>query len=96
MASEYGHSGRLCDHVKVIFPKYDMDAIFKIVKIEYDVLLERYNVVELGTLPVSLSSALGLRKRPFRQTSGIGTAISMTSTVGTTVTENVKKSGDGS
>lgn len=85
---------RLCDYLTVVFPRYNMDGIFKIVKVEYDVLLERYKTVELGTLPVTLSSALGLRKTPFRQTADIGTSITMTSTLGTVVTENVKKNGD--
>lgn len=85
---------KLCDYLNVVFPRYNMNGIFKIVKVEYDVLLERYKTVELGTLPVTLSSALGLRKTPFRQTADIGTTITMTSTLGTVVTENVKKNGD--
>ena len=51
---------KLCDSVNVIFSKYKMQGQFKIVKTEYDVLQERYNTLELGTLSVTLSQALGL------------------------------------
>ena len=52
---------RLCDSVKVIFPLYDMEGRFKIVKIVWDVLSERYKEMELGNLPVSLAQALGIK-----------------------------------
>ena len=51
---------QLCDTIKVVFPKYDMSGRFKIVKTTYDVLLERYTELELGTLSTSLSEALGI------------------------------------
>lgn len=51
---------QLCDTIKVVFPKYDMSGRFKIVKTTYDVLLERYTELELGTLSTSLSEALGV------------------------------------
>ena len=86
----------LCDYIQVVFPQYDMSGTFKIVKVEYDVLLERYNTVELGTLPLSLPEAMGVRKAaPFKASTSIGTTIAMTSTVGTTISENVKKNSTG-
>ena len=51
---------QLCDTIKVVFPKYGMSGRFKIVKTTYDVLLERYTELELGTLSTSLSEALGV------------------------------------
>lgn len=51
---------RLCDTVGVVFPKYGVGGRFKIVKVEWDALLERYNSMELGTLSTSLADALGV------------------------------------
>lgn len=53
-------SCKLCDSINVVFPKYNMQGQFKIVKTEYDVLRERYSSLELGTLSVTLSEALGI------------------------------------
>lgn len=50
---------RLCDKVRVVFPKYNVEEYFKIVKTEYDVLAERYKSMELGNLSSTLSSVLG-------------------------------------
>lgn len=50
----------LCDTVRVVFPRYGMKGSYKIVKTEYDVLAERFSLLELGTLSVSLSEALGI------------------------------------
>lgn len=50
----------LCDTINVIFPGYQTSGAFKIVKIEWDVLENRYISMELGELAVSLSEALGL------------------------------------
>lgn len=50
----------LCDSVKVVFSMYGMEGNFKIVKVVWDVLLERYIEMELGNLSLSLSEALGL------------------------------------
>ena len=66
-SSEYDQLNRLfdcnlCDTVRVVFPQYDMDGRFKIVKTVYDVLLERYDDIELGTLPITLRKALGIGK----------------------------------
>lgn len=51
---------KLCDTVKVEFPRYNMSGRFKIVKTVYNVLLERFDEMELGTLSVTLSEALGI------------------------------------
>ena len=51
----------LCDSVKVVFPLYDMEGTFKIVKVVWDVLQERYTEMELGNLSISLAQALGLK-----------------------------------
>lgn len=50
----------LCDTVNVVFPRYNVEARFKVVKTEYDVLLERYQGMELGSLQMTLSEALGI------------------------------------
>lgn len=49
---------KLCDTVNVVFPMYGMESRFKIVKTVYDVLMERYTEMELGTLSTTLSEAL--------------------------------------
>lgn len=51
---------KLCDTINVIFPRYDMQGTFKIVKTEYNVLKEKYDSLELGTLSTSLAEALGI------------------------------------
>lgn len=51
---------RLCDSVSVVFPAYGMQGVFKVVKVEYDTIEERYRSVELGSLSTSLSEALGI------------------------------------
>lgn len=51
---------KLCDSVNVMFARYNIEGQFKIVKTEYDVLQERYKAMELGTLSVTLSEALGI------------------------------------
>lgn len=51
---------KLCDTVRVEFPRYNMSGRFKIVKTEYDVLLERFTNLELGKLSTTLAEALGV------------------------------------
>jgi phage minor structural protein len=51
---------KLCDTVRVEFPRYNMSGRFKIVKTAYDVLLDRFTSMELGTLQTTLSEALGI------------------------------------
>ena len=59
-ALSYLFKCRLCDTVKVVFPRYNMSGRFKIVKTVYNVLMERFDEMELGTLSVTLSEALGI------------------------------------
>lgn len=49
---------RLCDSVNVYFPNYGVSGSFKIVKTVYNVLQDKYDEMELGTLSVTLSSAI--------------------------------------
>lgn len=51
---------RLCDSVHVVFPLYGIEGSIKIVKVVWDVLLERYLEMELGNLSTTLSEALGI------------------------------------
>lgn len=53
---------QLCDSIKIIFPFYDMEGTFKIVKVVWDVLQEKYTEMELGALSTTLAQALGLAK----------------------------------
>lgn len=50
----------LCDTIKVIFPDYKTSANYKIVKTVWDVLSDRYDSMELGTLSTTLAEALGI------------------------------------
>lgn len=51
---------RLCDTVQILFPRYNMSGRFKIVKVVWDVLAEKYASMELGNLSTSLAEALGV------------------------------------
>ena len=53
----------LCDTINVIFPDYGTNAYFKIVKTVWNVLLDRYDEMELGTLSTTLSEALGIENK---------------------------------
>lgn len=50
----------LCDTIKVIFPDYNTNGYFKIVKTVWNVLENKYEEMELGSLSASLSEALGI------------------------------------
>lgn len=50
----------LCDTISVVFPAYGINGRYKIVKTEYNVLSDRYESMELGTLSTTLSEALGI------------------------------------
>lgn len=52
---------RLCDRIKVVFPRYGIEGMYKIVKVVWDVLQERYTEMELGNLSISLAEALGIK-----------------------------------
>lgn len=53
-------SCNLCDSVRVIFPGYGISEYFKIVKVRWNVLLDRYDEMELGALSTTLAEALGV------------------------------------
>lgn len=89
--SEYsGYSNllqcKLCDSVQVIFQDYQTSASFKIVRIEYDVLEERFSSMELGTLSITLAEALGLNNSSseYRGSSGGGGGSAVTGVKGDT------------
>lgn len=48
----------LCDTVKVIHPQLEVEATAKVIKVEYNVLVERYNSLELGDSTTNLSQAV--------------------------------------
>ena len=51
---------KLCDTIRVAFPKYNMTGAFKIVRTVWDVLAGRYIEMELGALSTTLAEALGI------------------------------------
>lgn len=51
---------KLCDTVRVIMPMYNTEGRFKVVKTVWNVLLDAYDEMELGTLSTTLSEALGI------------------------------------
>ena len=48
----------LCDTVHVYFEKLGINTIAKVIKTEYDTLLERYNSIEIGEARSTLSKAI--------------------------------------
>ena len=50
----------LCDIINVIFPDYNTNSYYKIVRITWNVLEDKYEEMELGTLSTSLADALGV------------------------------------
>lgn len=48
----------LCDSVTVVFPLYNIQTIAKIVKIETNVLTEKYNSVTLGTIQTNIADTI--------------------------------------
>lgn len=52
---------QLCDSINVVFPAYNMQGVFKIVKTVYDVLEEKFVEMQLGSLSTSLAEALGVQ-----------------------------------
>lgn len=63
----------LCDTLDVIFPAYGMRGTYKVVKTVYNVLADRYEEMELGSLKTTLSEALGITNTPQAVASGGGT-----------------------
>lgn len=60
----------LCDTIKVIFPDYDTNGYFKIVKTVWDALSDKYTEMELGSLSTTLSEALGISVSPEKSGGG--------------------------
>ena len=50
----------LCDTINVVFPRYNMSGNFKIVKVVWDALADKFESMELGALSTSLADALGI------------------------------------
>lgn len=85
---------KLCDSIRVLFPRYGTDRYFKIVKTEFDVLQGRYTNMELGNLSTSLSEALGLSNSPDKQASGLADGFNYTQyTASFSITANNTSSG---
>lgn len=57
---------QICDTINVVFPTYNMQGRFKIVKTVWNVLEERYSSMELGNLSTSLAEALGISTSPMQ------------------------------
>lgn len=62
----------LCDTIEVIFPEYGMSGLYKIVRVVWDVLADRYEEMELGSLKTTLSEALGITNTSGAVSSGGG------------------------
>lgn len=86
---------RLCDTVNVIFPFYGTSARFKVVKVTWDVLADRYESMELGDLSASLAEALGVsgQQGEGAQTAVTIPSISITATSGELVGSFVRQYG---
>ena len=50
----------MCDTINVVFPDYNTSGRFKIVKTVWNVLENRFDEMELGSLSTSLAEALGI------------------------------------
>lgn len=76
---------KLCDTINVVFPFYDMSAMFKIVRTVWNVLSDRYDSMELGSLSVSLAQALGIDNSSsnYNQLSNLLITIDTTAPAGT-------------
>lgn len=79
----------LCDTIRVIFPDYNTDGYFKIVKTVWDALSDKYTEMELGSLSTTLSEALGISVSP--EKSGGGAEPTFDSL---TVTNDITAGGD--
>lgn len=63
---------QLCDEVTVEFEKLGISAIAKVVRTEYDVLSERYNKIEIGSLRSTLAKVLNDQEADTIQTIDAG------------------------
>lgn len=51
-------SVNLCDRINVVFEKLGINTTAKVVKTDYDVLAERYNSIEVGSIRSSLATTI--------------------------------------
>ena len=95
----------LCDSVGVVFSRYNMNGRFKIVKTEFNVLMDRYDSMELGALSTTLSEALGVsagstvntsiaKSGTYTQTSATGDIITMNTSNATLTTAQMVRRGN--
>lgn len=63
---------RLCDTINVVFPFYGTSGQFKVVKTTWNVLEDRFDNLELGTLQTTLAEALGISNTLDKTTGGGG------------------------
>ena len=86
---------RLCDTINVIFPDFNSGGQFKIVKTEWNVLTGKYESMELGSLSVSLSEALGISNDLSRNSTLDVTipTVTITATKGTVKSVTARKYG---
>lgn len=57
----------LCDTVHVLFEKLNISTVSKVVKTEYDVILDRYKSVEIGDAKDKISDTIAAQKRAIRE-----------------------------
>ena len=72
----------LCDTIRLELPMYGLSTRIKIVKTVYNVLLERYDELELGTLSTSITEAIS---SGLQSGSGNATPLLVTDTVTETI-----------
>ena len=49
---------KLCDTVNVVYPKMDINISMRVIKTEYNVLLDRYNSIEIGDAKSNLTRSI--------------------------------------
>lgn len=79
----------LCDTIKVVFPDYGTDGYFKIVKTVWNVIQNKYDEMELGSLSTTLSEALGISVSPEKSGNASPTFDSLTVTNDITAGGNI-------
>lgn len=59
---DYSNLGvcELGDSISVVFPAYNIQGTFRIVKVEWDALRDRFDTMTLGSLQTTLAEALGV------------------------------------
>lgn len=63
----------LCDIVTVVFEKLGIEEQAEIIKIQTDVLLERYNRIEVGTPKVSLADTINIQNKDLEKVPSLTT-----------------------